>query len=225
MKTRTKSWKRQLQRLLNWITYLVCTGLLATVIWLSMTRPPTAFSFSGTGNLLNCEQAPVLTVSEDLKEVEYPHFHVPADALIVTGTALRVTGDDKEASLARVSVPRSPQATAFIKFRTRYTVRLFMHEGNVLSILPGDVVPVASTKPWSSLGMPGEYTIAFLFHYQPDAPLWKVVGTEDADFTLRTSGFETDQALVKPVGKRLQIAGIPNVFTNAPIVLGCCSSN
>jgi hypothetical protein len=225
MKTRTKSWKRQLQRLLDWITYLACAGLLAVVVWLSMTRPPTPFSFSGTSNLLSCEQVPVLTVSEGLKAVEYPHFHVPADALIVTGTALRVTGDDEEASYARVSVPRSPQATALIKFGSRYTVRIFMHEGNLLSILPGDAVPVASTKPWSSLGMPGEYTLAFLFHYQPDAPLWKVVGTEDVDFALSTSGFDTDQTLVKPTGKRLQIAGLRHVFEDAPIALGCCSSD
>jgi hypothetical protein len=225
MKTGRKSWKRRVQRLLNWVAYFACAGLVAVVLWLFTTRQPTPFSFSGTSNLLSCEQAPVLTVSEDLKEVEYPHIHVPADALIATGTALGISGDGEESPQARISVPMSPQATAFIKFRSRYTIRVFMHEGDVLSILPGDVVPVASTRPWRSLGMPSEYTVAFLFHYQPDSPLWRVVGTEDAEFSLRTSGFDIEQAFVKPAGKRLQIAGIPSVFKSAPVALGCCSSN
>jgi hypothetical protein len=215
--------ERRLSRYLDWITYIICAALVGVIAWLAMTRAPTQFSFSGTSSLFSCEQLPAPTVSEGLKVVEYPHFHVPADSLIVTSTALRVTKDDEEASQADVSVPQSPQATAFIKFNSRYTVRLFMHEGNVLSILPGDRLAVASVKPWLSLRLPREYTVAFLFHYRGDAPLWKVVGTEKVDFTLRTSGFDTDQTLVKPIGERLQIAGIPHRFENAPVSLGCCS--
>ena len=223
-KAKRRDWERRLGPYLDWMTYLACVAVVVTVLWLATTRSRTRVSFTGTSNQVLCNLAPLPTVSSVVELVEYPHLHASANALIVTGTTLRLASEGEGSSDARVFVPKSPQATAVIKFAGLYTVRLFMHKGNTLGLMAGGDVPFASTKPWAAIGMPNEYTIAFQFHYQPDTLLWKVVGTENVRLTVRTSGFDQDLMLEKPIGKSLEISGIPHPFQNIPIALGCCSS-
>jgi hypothetical protein len=219
-KARARLLGRWLPSYTDWTTYVGCTVLIAMIVWLASTRPPIPFSFTGASHLLRCELAPLSTVSGEGEPVEYPHFHVPSDALIAISTALRLATDDQErATGGSDSVPQSPQATAVINFGRRYTVQLYMHRAYVITLMPGNAVPIAHEKAWSSLRLPDRYTIAFLFHYPPDAVMWKVVGTEDLEFTLRTSGFDRDQILTKPTGERLDIYGIPYSFHSTPAAL------
>jgi hypothetical protein len=220
-KSKVRSWEGRLGWYLDWMSYLVCAALVVTVAWLATTRSLTRVSFTGTSSRVLCNLAPVPTISDDGRIVEYPHLHASADALIVTGTSLRFSGESDGSSEARVFTAKSPQATAIIKFDRRYTVRLFMHRGNTLGLMPGGDVPLASAKSWAALGMPNEYAIAFQFHYHPDALLWRVVGIEDVKLTVTTSGFDQDGIVEKRVGKRLEISAFPHPFPN---VLGCCSA-
>jgi hypothetical protein len=223
-KAKRRDWERRLGPYLDWVAYLACAALVVTVVWLATTRSATRVSFAGTSSEVLCNLAPLPTVSRGAEPIEYPHLHASADALIVTGTTLRFASDGDGASDAEVFVPKSPQATAVIKFSSRYTVRLFMHKGYALGLMPGGDVPLASTKPWSTGSMPSEYTIAFQFHYHPEALLWKVVGIENVKLSVMTSGFDQDRTFEKPTGKRLEISGFPHPFQDVPVALGCCSS-
>src|SRR2546426_1074278 len=56
-KTKDQLWERRLRRYLDRTVYLACAALVAMIVWLATTRPPTLFSFVGTSDHCNKRRA------------------------------------------------------------------------------------------------------------------------------------------------------------------------